>query len=91
MYQEIHASMETRSTNINPTSWSVSLQYRYNHEEWDEDLDNDEVEQVLPQYVKIVLQTEDLEEHAFVIKIVYQTKREHRIKHSTLPIMMVGT
>jgi hypothetical protein len=40
----------------------VSPQYCHNHEEWDEDLDNNEIEQVLLQYVKIVLQIEDLEE-----------------------------
>ncbi len=46
---------------------------------------------MLPQYVKIVLQTEDIEEHVFVTKVVYQTRREHKVKHNNLPIMMVGT
>ncbi len=40
----------------------VSPQYYHNHEKWDEDLDNNEVEQVLSLYVKIVLQTKDLKE-----------------------------
>ncbi len=37
-------------------SWQfASPQYYQNHEEWDEDLDNNEIEQELSQYVKIVL------------------------------------
>jgi hypothetical protein len=47
--------METRSINKSSTWWSISLQQWHNHEEWDEDLDNNEVEQMLPQYVEIVL------------------------------------
>jgi hypothetical protein len=40
--------METRSTYRGFVCLFVSLQYRHSHEEWDEDLDNDEVEQVPP-------------------------------------------
>jgi hypothetical protein len=47
--------MEIRSTNKGSIWQFVSPQYRQNHEEWDEDLDNNEVEHVLPQYAKIVL------------------------------------
>ncbi len=45
MYQEVHGGMEMRSTNISPTLIFISLQYH--HEEWDEDIDNDELEQML--------------------------------------------
>jgi hypothetical protein len=58
--------METRSTNKGSTWPSISLQYQHNHEEWDENLNNDEVEQVLPQYPKIIFQIENLDEQAFV-------------------------
>jgi hypothetical protein len=54
-------------------------------------LDNNKVEQLLPQYVELVLQTKDLEEHAFAIEIVYQTKREHKVEHNTPPIIIVVT
>jgi hypothetical protein len=47
--------METRSIDRGSTWWSISLQYQHNHEKWDEDLDNDEVEQMLPQYVDAIL------------------------------------
>jgi len=42
----------------------LHFKYCHNHEEWDQDLDNDEVEHVLPQYAKTILQTKDLEEQA---------------------------
>lgn len=48
MYQEVQGGMEIRSTNRGSTWRYVLTQYRHNHEEWDEDLDNDEVEQILP-------------------------------------------
>jgi hypothetical protein len=47
-YQEVHRGMETRSIDRGSTWPSISLQYQHNHEEWDEDLDNDEIEHVLP-------------------------------------------
>lgn len=53
-------------------------------------MDNDEVEHVLPQYAEHVLQTEDLEEQAFITKVVYQTRVEHKIKHNTPPMMTVN-
>jgi hypothetical protein len=53
-------------------------------------VDNDEVEQVLPQYVKTILSTKNSEEQAFATKVVYQTKREHKIEHNTPPIMMTS-
>ncbi len=53
-------------------------------------MDNNKIEQVLPQYVELVLQTKDLEEHAFAIEIMYQTKKEHRVEHNTPPIIIVG-
>ncbi len=83
--------METRSIHRGSVWQFVSPQYRHNHEEWDEDLDNDEVEQMLAQYAETILQIEDLEEHVFVNKVVHQIKGEHRAKHNTLPIMVVDT
>jgi hypothetical protein len=47
--------METRSIDRGFVWPFVSPQYQHNHEEWDGDLDNNEVEQVLPQYVEIIL------------------------------------
>ncbi len=41
---------------------STSPSYRHNHEKWDEDLDNNEVEHVLLKYVETILQTKDMEE-----------------------------
>lgn len=32
-----------------------------------------------------------MEEYAFAIETMYQTKREHKVEHNTPPIMMVGT
>ncbi len=52
----------------------VPPQYQHNHEEWDEDLNNDEVEHVLPQHAKIVFQIENMEGQVFVTKAIYQTK-----------------
>ncbi len=46
---------------------------------------------MLPQYVEIVLQTKDLEEQAFVTEAMYQTMGEHRVKHNTPPIIVVGS
>jgi hypothetical protein len=54
-------------------------------------MDNDKVEQVLPQYAKMVLQTKDLEEWAFITETIYQTNREHKIEHNIPLIMTVGT
>ncbi len=31
-----------------------------------------------------------MEEHAFVIETMYQTKREHKAKHNIPPIMTIG-
>jgi hypothetical protein len=44
MHQKIQGGMETRSINRGFIWQSTSPQYRHNHEEWDEDLDNNEVE-----------------------------------------------
>jgi hypothetical protein len=45
------------------STWqSTSPQYCQPHEEWEEDLDNDEVEQTIPRYANIVLQIKYLEE-----------------------------
>jgi hypothetical protein len=46
--------METRSINKGPVWQSTSSQYYHNHEEWDEDFDNDQIEQILPQYVETI-------------------------------------
>lgn len=50
---------------------------------------------MLPQYAKIVLQIEDLEELAFIIETMYQTKKEnkgeHKGEHNTLPITIGGS
>jgi len=54
--------METRSTNKGSTWPFISLHYQHNHEKWDENLNNDEVEQVLPQYPKTIFQIENLDE-----------------------------
>jgi len=42
--QKIQRGMEIRSINRGFAWQSTSPQYHHNHEEWDEDLDNDEVE-----------------------------------------------
>jgi hypothetical protein len=47
--------METRSIDRDFAWLFISFQYQQNHEKWDEDLDNNEVEHVLPQYAKIIL------------------------------------
>ncbi len=91
MYQEAQGGMETRSIDRDFAWLFISFQYQQNHEKWDEDLDNNEVEHVLPQYAKIILQTKDLEEHAFTTESTYQTKRKHRVEHNIPPIMTTGT
>lgn len=53
-------------------------------------MDNDEVEQVLLQYAKIILQTKDLEEH-FVTKTMYQTKMENIAECNIPPMLVVNT
>jgi hypothetical protein len=40
---------------------------------------------MLPQYVETILQSKDLEEHVFVIEIMYQTMMENKIKHNIPP------
>ncbi len=49
-----------------------SPQYHQPHEDQDEDLNNDEVEHVIPHYAKIRLKTKDLGEQVFTTKEVYQ-------------------
>jgi hypothetical protein len=46
--------MEIRSIDKGSTWPFVSPWYQHNHKEWDEDLNNDEVEHVLPRYAKNV-------------------------------------
>ncbi len=61
MHQEVQRGMETRST-AKGFAWQSTLaQYHHHHEEQDEDLHNDEVKQILPQYVETLLQIKDLE------------------------------
>jgi hypothetical protein len=31
-----------------------------------------------------------MEEHAFIIEAMYQTRREHRVKHNIPPIMTIS-
>jgi hypothetical protein len=50
-------------------------------------LDNDEVQHVLPEYVENVLQTKDMDEHAFATETMYQTRKEHKVEHNIPPIM----
>jgi len=42
MHQKVRG-METRSMNKGSIWQSISPQYHHNHEEWNEDLDNDEI------------------------------------------------
>ncbi len=44
LHQEIQRGMEIRSIDRGSIWQSTSPQYHHNHEEWDEDLDNNEVE-----------------------------------------------
>jgi hypothetical protein len=55
MHQEVHGGMETKSIYRGSTWQFVSFQYHHNHEECDENLNNNEVEQILLQHVKTVL------------------------------------
>jgi len=48
MHQEVQRGMETRSTTKGFAWQSALAQYHHHHEEWDEDLHNDEVKQILP-------------------------------------------
>lgn len=50
---------------------SSLLTYNQPLEEWKDDLNNNEVEQVIPQVAKVVLQAEYLEEQAYIIEIVH--------------------
>ncbi len=83
--------MDIRSIDKNFDWQSTSPQFHHNHKEWDEDLDNDEIEQLLPQYAKIVQRIKDLEEQAFVTKAIYQNRMENKAKHNTPPMMMINT
>jgi hypothetical protein len=47
------------------------LPYNQPLEEWEDDLDNNEIEQVIPRVAKVVLQVEYVEEHAYIIEIVH--------------------
>ncbi len=47
MLQEVQGGMEIRSTNRGSAWQYASFEYHHNHEEWDENLENDEIEHVL--------------------------------------------
>ncbi len=69
----------------------ASSQYHQPHEEWDKDLENNETKQKIPQYAKLALLIEDLEEEAFVIEIVYQLRLENKVECNTPPITLIHT
>ncbi len=88
----INKYMEVWKRSINKSfAWQfASFQYCQNHEEWDEDLDNNEIEQVLSQYVKTILQNEDLEECFHNSSSMHLTQMENKIEHNIPPMMVVN-
>ncbi len=47
------------------------LPYNQPLEEWEDDLNNNEIQQMIPQVAKVVLQVEYLEEQTYIIEIVH--------------------
>jgi len=70
---------------------SISSQYHQPHEEWDKDLDNNEIKQTIPQHAKPALLIEDLEDEAFANEIVYQQGFENKAKCKIPPITLIHT
>ncbi len=63
--------MEIRSINRGFAWQFASPQYCQPHDEWEKDMDNDEVEHAIPQHVELVFQTQYLKEQAFAIEMLY--------------------
>lgn len=54
-------------------------------------MENDEVEHAIPQYVEIPPQIKDMEEQAFAIEIVYQSRMENIIECNTPLMTLIHT
>jgi hypothetical protein len=54
VHEEIYKGLEIRSTNKGSAWKSTSPQHNQCPNEWEEGLDNEEVEQAIPQYTKII-------------------------------------
>ncbi len=83
VHEEVQERLEKISTNKGFAQQSTSLQYHQLPDEWEKDLDDDEVEQMVSKYVKIILQIKHLEKQVFATEVVYQSRMEVKAEHNT--------